>query len=314
MELFSKQTHFDFLGRAKFAYVISALLIIGSIFSLTTRGLNLGLDFTGGTLIEVAYEQAPDLPEVRQQLADHGYDDAIVQNFGTSRDVVIRLAPGDKEESDADISTDVLAALNAGSGDNSIEMRRVEFVGPQIGDELRDQGGLAMIYVLIGILIYVAFRFQWRFSVGAVIALIHDVLITFGFLSIFQVEFDLTVVAAILAVLGYSLNDTIVVFDRIRENFRTMRKGDAKQVINTSVNQTLSRTIMTSGTTLIVLLVLFYMGGSIIHAFAYTLIMGVLIGTYSSIFVASVSILKLGVSKQDLMPVEKEGLAAEDTL
>lgn len=311
MELFRKQTNIDFHRYFKLAYVVSAILIIASIVSLSTRGLNFGLDFTGGTLIQVSYKEAPTVNEVRDALGNGGFPDAVVQTFGTTRDLVIRLAPRSIEESSADLSTQVLQALEQGNG-SGMEMGRVEFVGPQIGSELRDQGGLAMIYVLIGILIYIALRFQWRFSVGAVIALVHDLMITFGFLSLFQVEFDLTVVAAILAVLGYSLNDTIVVFDRIRENFRSLRKETPKEVINTSVNQTLSRTIMTSGTTLIVLLVLFYMGGSIIHAFAYTLIIGVLVGTYSSIFVASAAVLKLGVNKQDLMPVPKEGAALDE--
>lgn len=311
MEIFRKQTNIDFIRRVPIAYAISALLIIISIASLSVRGLNFGLDFTGGTLIQVSYEDAPAINDIRSQLSDGGFPDAVVQTFGTSRDIVIRIAPRDEEESSADLSTKVLNALKTNSA-SQMTLGRVEFVGPQIGSELRDQGGLAMIYVLIGVLIYIALRFQWRFSVGAVIALVHDILITFGFLSVFQIEFDLTVVAAILAVLGYSLNDTIVVFDRIRENFRTMRKGDAKDVINTSVNQTLSRTIMTSCTTLIVLLVLFYLGGSIIHAFAYTLIIGIFIGTYSSIFVASAAVLSLGVSKQDLIPVQKEGAALDE--
>jgi preprotein translocase subunit SecF len=310
MELFSKQTNIDFIRRLPMAYVLSALLIIISIGSLATRSLNFGLDFTGGTLIQLQYTDAPEINDIRTALSDGGFDDAVVQTFGTTRDIVVRIAPrGDT--SSADLSTQVVSALRS-SNVGEMELGRVEFVGPQIGSELRDQGGLAMVYVLIGILIYIAMRFQWRFSLGAVLALVHDLVITFGFLSVFQVEFDLTVVAAILAVLGYSLNDTIVVFDRIRENFRTMRKGGPKDVINTSVNQTLSRTIMTSCTTLIVLIVLFYLGGSIIHAFAYTLIIGVLIGTYSSIFVASAAVLKLGVSKQDLIPVQKEGEALDE--
>jgi len=311
MEFFRKQTHIDFISRVRIAYVISILLIIASIGSLLTRGLNFGLDFTGGTLIQVSYAEAPVLDEIRSSLNGGGFPDAVVQTFGTTRDLVIRLAPRSEEESSADLSTKVLESLRQSSA-STMELGRVEFVGPQIGGELRDQGGLAMIYVLAGILIYITLRFQWRFSVGAVTALIHDLIITFGFLSVFQVEFDLTVVAAILAVLGYSLNDTIVVFDRIRENFRTIRKGTPKDVVNTSVNQTLSRTIMTSGTTLIVLVVLFYMGGSIIHAFAYTLIIGILVGTYSSIFVASAVTLSLGVSKQDLIPVQKEGAALDE--
>ncbi|NIM70695.1 MAG: protein translocase subunit SecF [Xanthomonadales bacterium] len=306
MRLLKRKTRIDFMGKRHVAMVLSAILLTAAIVSLPMRGLNFGLDFTGGTLIEVSYPSAPDLLEVRESLAAAGLDDAQVQTFGAANDIVVRIPPGAAGESSAEISTRVLTALG------SVEMRRVEFVGPQVGEELTEQGILAVLYALIGIFIYVMFRFQWRFSVGAVAALVHDVLITMGVLSMLQVEFDLTVVAALLAVVGYSLNDTIVLFDRIRENFPRLGKHTSIDVINTSVNETLSRTVMTSLTTLLVLSALFYFGGEIIHAFALTLIVGVLIGTYSSIYVASTTLLLLRVSKYDLLVVEKEGAKLAD--
>ena len=226
-----------------------------------------------------------------------------MQHFGTSKDVLIRLPVADADEDKATLSNRVIDALAA---TGKPEMRRVEFVGPQVGDELRDKGGLAMLYALIGILVYVALRFEWRFSLGSVAALVHDVILVVGFFAITQVEFDLTVLAALLAVIGYSLNDTIVVFDRIRENFRRIRKATSEGVLNTSINQTLSRTLMTSLTTLLVLFALFLFGGEVIHSFSIALIVGVIVGTYSSIYVAGSSLLALNVSKEDLMPVEKE--------
>jgi preprotein translocase subunit SecF len=234
----------------------------------------------------------------------HHRSRALAQHFGSSRDVLVRLAPRD-DISSADLSNRAFAAIENIAG--KAELRRVEFVGPQVGEELTEQGGLAMLYAIIGILIYVALRFEYRFAVGSVIALVHDVLITIGVFSLFQIEFDLPVLAAILAVIGYSLNDTIVVYDRIRENFRRMRKGTPEEIINTSLNQTLSRTLVTSLTTLLVLIALFVFGGEIIHGFAFALIVGVIIGTYSSIYVASSAVLYLGISKADLMEVKKEG-------
>jgi preprotein translocase subunit SecF len=311
MKILNRSTNIDFMSRRKLAFVLSAALMVLSVVTLATRGLNFGLDFTGGMLIEVSYPSAPQISEVRANLENAGLEDAVVQTFGTASDIVVRLPPRDEEESDAKLSTVVLAALQQGV-DGDIVMRRVEFVGPQVGEELTEQGILAVVYALIGIFLYVMFRFQWRFSVGAVAALIHDVLISMGILSALQVEFDLTVVAALLAVIGYSLNDTIVLFDRIRENFPRLRKGTPIEVVNTSVNETLSRTVMTSMTTLLVLIALFIFGGEIIHSFAFTLIVGVIVGTYSSIFVASTTLLQLGVSKFDLLQVEKEGAAAED--
>lgn len=305
MNILNGNTTINFMSRRKIAMVFSVVMIVASIFSLTTRGLNFGLDFTGGTLIEVGYPSAPVISEVRNKLAEAGFE-SIVQTFGAASDIVVRIPPSETSESSAEISTRVLAALEAGV-EGEIEMRRVEFVGPQVGDELAEQGILAVIYALVGVFLYVMFRFQWRFSVGAVIALLHDITITMGIISLVQIQFDLTVVAALLAVVGYSLNDTIVVFDRIRENFPRYRKRSPKEVIDTSINETLSSTLMTSGTTLLVLFALFYFGGEIIHGFAFTLLVGIIVGTYSSIYVASASLLTLGVSKYDLMAVEKEG-------
>ncbi|WP_376690750.1 protein translocase subunit SecF [Wenzhouxiangella sp. EGI_FJ10409] len=305
MDIIKSDTKINFLRFSNVALVLSAFVLVAGVVSLSIKGLNFGLDFTGGTLIELHYPEAPELNEVRQSLEEEGFEEFVVQTFGTASDIVVRIPVGDDGESSADISTRVLEILS-GQNDN-IEMRRVEFVGPQIGQELAEQGGLALLYVLIGVLIYISFRFQWRFAVGAVGALIHDVLLVVGVLSILQVSFDLTVVAAILAVIGYSLNDTIVVYDRLRENFQTKRKGTPAELTNLSINQMLGRTVMTSMTTLLVLIALFYFGGEIIHAFAFTLIVGVVIGTYSSVYVAGSLAVKLGVSKMDLMPVQKEG-------
>jgi len=310
MKILNHKTSIDFMSRRNIALIFSAVLIIISILSLSIRGLNFGLDFTGGTLIEVGYPSAPDTSKVRANLAAAGFE-SLVQTFGAATDIVVRIPPGDIEESSAELSTRVLAALSEGV-EGEIEMRRVEFVGPQVGDELAEQGILAVIYAMVGVFLYVMFRFQWRFSVGAVAALLHDVIITMGIISLVHIEFDLTVVAAILAVVGYSLNDTIVVFDRIRENFPRYRKRQPVEVVNTSINETLSRTLMTSGTTLLVLLALFYFGGEIIHGFAFALIVGIVVGTYSSIYVASTALLMLRVSKYDLMAVEKEGASAVD--
>ncbi|RLA34015.1 MAG: protein translocase subunit SecF [Gammaproteobacteria bacterium] len=310
MELFKKTTHIDFLGKRKIAYVFSLVLILISLGSLATRGLNLGIDFTGGTLVELGYAEDVELAGVRQALADNGYDGAVVLHFGTSRDVLIRIAPR-ADASSADLSTEVFRILQKVAG-GEVEIRRVEFVGPQVGDELTEAGGLALLYALLGILIYVGFRFQLRMAAGAIAALVHDVLITVGVFSVAQVGFDLSVLAAVLAVIGYSLNDTIVVFDRIRENFRKVRKGGTLEVMNTSLNQTLARTLMTSATTLLVLTALFLVGGEVIHSFAFALIIGVLIGTYSSIYVASPVAHILGISRADFVMVKKEGAELSD--
>lgn len=311
MQLLKLSSTVNFMSLRIPAMVLSTILIIGSITALTVNKLNWGLDFTGGTLIEVGYEQAADLAQIRQQLTQADFADAIVQNFGSSQDVLIRIAPREGVNS-ATIGDQILAALR--TGDASVDMRRIEFVGPNVGEELTEQGGLAMLVALICILIYVAMRFEWRFALGSVGALAHDVIITLGLFAVLQLEFDLTILAAVLAVIGYSLNDTIVVSDRIRENFRKVRKGGPEEIINISLTQTLNRTIITSLTTVLVLLALFFKGGALIHGFATALLFGVVIGTYSSIYVASSVALSLGISKEDLMPpqVEKEGADLEE--
>jgi preprotein translocase subunit SecF len=309
MELLKRQTNIDFMGQRKWALIFSGVLLMVSFISFGLRGLNYGIDFTGGTLIEVGYANSTDLAQVRADLSEAGFAGATVQYFGTTHDVLVRLAPR-ADLSEAELSSSILRVLRK-SGDEGMQLRRVEFVGPQVGEELTEQGGLAMLIALGAILLYVSLRFQWKFSLGAVAALFHDVIITIGFFSVLWLEFDLTVLAAVLAVIGYSLNDTIVVFDRVRENFRVMRKGTAVQIFNSSLNQTLSRTLMTSFTTLLVLIALFFLGGELIHEFSTALIVGVVIGTYSSIYVASTSALALGVIKADLMPVVKEGDEAD---
>lgn len=305
MEFFKKTTHIDFMGSRKVAAILSAGLVVVALAFFAVRGLNFGIDFTGGTLIEIAYPQSTELGEVRASLADAGYQGAVVQHYGTAHDILVRVAPREGV-SKAELSGRIFGTLQAASGE-TLDLRRVEFVGPQVGEELREDGGLAMLIALGGILVYVALRFEYRFAIGAVAALVHDSVLTLGFFSVFGLEFDLTVLAALLAVIGYSLNDTIVVFDRIRENFRKMRKGTAIAIVNNSVNETLSRTLMTSGTTMLVLVALFVFGGELIHGFATALIVGIVVGTYSSVYVASPITLALGVSKADLMLVRKEG-------
>jgi len=289
----------DFINKRKYAMVFSALLLIVSVISLGWQGLKLGIDFTGGTLIEVGYQQTANLEDIRTKLVSASYTGTNVQYFGSDTEVLIQLEP--QTISSAKLSSSIIQMLGEG-----IDVRRVEFVGPKVGEELTNDGGLALLYALIGILIYVAFRFEYRFALGSITALIHDVIITLGVFSILQIEFNLTVLAAILAVIGYSLNDTIVVFDRIRENFLSTRHIEPMPIVNDALNQTLARTLMTSLTTLLVLLALFYLGGEVIHSFAGALIIGVVIGTYSSIFVASSMILALGISKEDMLPSEKE--------
>jgi preprotein translocase subunit SecF len=303
MELFKKTYNVDFLKIRHIVGVTSMLIVLLTVWSLATRGLNFGIDFTGGTLIEVSYPDAAVLAEVRTALAEGGFPQAQAQHFGAATDVLIRLAPEPGKES-AQLSEAAMQALRAQNP--AVEMRRVEFVGPQIGEELTEQGGLAMVYALIGILIYIIVRFQWRFAPGAVVATVHDAVIILGVFSFFQIEFDLTVLAALLAVIGYSLNDTIVVYDRIRENFRRIRKASSYDIINIAINQTMSRTIMTGLTTLLVLVALFYFGGETIHNFSLALILGIIVGTYSSIYVASAIALALGVSKADLMVSKPE--------
>jgi preprotein translocase subunit SecF len=297
----------DFMGQRRLAMLFSLTLLLISIGSLATRQLNWGLDFTGGTLVEVHYSETADLNAIRSTLNTEGYRGAIVVSFGTDRDVMIRLPKGYSDKEGAEL----LASLQEAFA-GSVELRRIEFVGPQVGDELREQGGLAMLLALGLVMLYIAFRFQLKFAVGAVVALVHDVIITLGFFSITGMEFDLTVLAAILAVIGYSLNDTIVVSDRIRENFRKIRRADPVEVINISLTETLGRTLVTSMTTLLVLAALALFGGEMINGFAVALIVGVVIGTYSSIYVAASTLLLMGVSKEDLMIPVKEGADQKD--
>lgn len=305
MEFFRRPTSIDFMGQRRLTMYISATVMVVVFLALAVRGLQFGIDFTGGTLVEIGFSQGMELAPVRASLENGGFGDAVVQHFGSTRDVLIRLAPREGV-SEAELSNQLLALLRADI-DIGLELRRVEFVGPQVGQELVEDGGLAMLIAMFGIVVYVWLRFEWKFAVSAIIATIHDVVFTLGVFSLAGFEFDLTVLAALLAVIGYSLNDTIVVFDRIRENFRRMRKGTSIDVINAAVNQTLSRTLMTAVSTLLVLFALLLVGGKLLFGFSLALIVGVLVGTYSSIYVASLSALLLGVSKADLMPVKKEG-------
>lgn len=307
------ELNIDFMGLRRPALILSGVLLLLCILAMLVRGFNLGLDFTGGTVLEVGYQEPAELSDVRAALEANGFSGATVQHFGARTDVLIRLSPAEGEEASAQLSEQVFRALSQGA-EGRVELRRVEFVGPQVGEELREKGGLAVLFALIGILVYVALRFEWRFAVGAVVAIVHDVLFTVGIFALFRIPFDLTVLAAVLAVIGYSLNDTIVIFDRIRENFRKMRKGTVIQITNVSINQTLSRTIVTSGTTLLVLLALYIFGGEAISGFSLALIIGVVVGTYSTIFVATAAVILLGVSRADLLPTPKEGAEAGGTL
>ena len=296
-----------FMSYRRIATIASLLLLVLSIVSLGFRGLNLGLDFSGGTLIEVSYEEAADLSDIRDLMYVNGFDDFQVVNFGSNTDVLIKVADKDGSSQLGDM---IFAFLEA--DDSSIELQRIEFVGPQIGSELRDQGGLGMLVALGMILLYVAFRFQYKFALGAVAALGHDVVIILGLFSLLNWDFDLTVLAALLAVIGYSLNDTIVVSDRIRENFRGERGYEPEEIVNRSINQTLSRTLITSFTTLLVLFALFFFGGDMIRGFSQALIIGVLVGTYSSIYVVANMLLGLSITQDDLAIPEPEGLEFDD--
>ena len=292
---------YNFMGLRKFALALSILMLVASVVSLSTKGIVFGLDFSGGTQIEVGYEKPADVSVLRQQLVSAGFESPVVVHFGAETDVLIRL----QGEPDQTLAERVYSVLQ--SNGDKIELRRVDFVGPQIGEELREDGGLGMLAALAVVMLYVAVRFQFKFALGAVLALVHDVIITMGFFSIFALEFDLTVLAAVLAVVGYSLNDTIIVFDRIRENFRKIRKADPVDVINESMSQTLWRTINTSFTTMLVLLALFFLGGELIHNFSVALIVGISVGTYSSIYVAATLLLALNIQREDILePVEGE--------
>ncbi len=294
----------DFMSKRKMAMFFSLVLIIISLGSLATKGLNLGIDFTGGYLIEAGYETDVNLEAVRAALVNADFGDSQVQHFGSAKDIIVRIAPR-ADINKAAIGDDVLSVLKSAT-DQEVTMRRIEFVGPQVGDELRDDGGIALLVALGAILIYISLRFQLKSAIGAILALIHDVIITIGFFSLFQFEFDLTVLASILAVIGYSLNDTVVVLDRIRETFRGVRRTSPEDILNLSINMTLARTLVTSLTTLLVLFTLFFLGGEIIHGFAMALIVGVIIGTYSSIYIASSTLMIMNIQKQDFLVAVKE--------
>lgn len=296
-----KSSRIEFMKYRKITLLLSTVLIVLSLASLVFRGLNFGIDFTGGTLVEAGYNKAVSLTPIRTKLEEAGFSDIQLQHFGTAKDVLIRIAP--REISQGELGNQILSVLRQ---EQAVEVRRIEYVGPQIGEELREDGGFAILYALLGILIYVAFRFEYRFALGAIIALAHDVIITLGFFSLSGIEFDLPVLAAILAVIGYSLNDTIVIYDRIRESFIKFKESTEKS-INKSVNLTLARTLITSLTTLLVLIALFIFGGKILTGFTVALIVGVVIGTYSSIYVASTSVLMLGINREHVIPAKKEG-------
>ncbi|EAR08845.1 protein translocase subunit SecF [Reinekea blandensis] len=298
---------FDFMGKRRLAVAFSVILLLVSVVSLGVRGLNFGLDFTGGAQIELGFQQPADVEAIRSQLQDAGYRDVDVQYFGTNTDVLIRM----QEDNNPQLGEEVIALVQE-TRDDEIQLRRNEYVGPQVGEELANNGGIGMLVALALVMIYIAFRFQFKFAVGAVAALAHDVIIVLGFFSLTQMAFDLTVLAAVLAVIGYSLNDTIVVSDRIRESFRTIRRDDTEYLINISLTQTLGRTIITSLTTLLVLLALAVFGGELIFSFAIALIVGVAIGTYSSIYVAANILMLMNISKDDLIPQEKEEIDQDE--
>jgi len=307
-EIFRVKRSLQFMANAKLWFGLSVLAVVVSVAAIALRGLNLGIDFTGGTVIEVAYPDPIEVNTVREKLAAVNIGDAIVQNFGTARDVMIRV-PVKPELSSAQVSEVVLKALR--EREPRVEMKRVEFVGPQVGAELLYDGLLALIVVTIGIMSYLAVRFEWKFSVGAIAATFHDVIIIFGLFAMFQWNFDLTALAAILAILGYSVNDTVVVFDRIRENFRKMRRGTPAEVIDDAITNTLARTILTSGSTLLMVFAMLFFGGNILFFFALALAIGIIVGCYSSIFVASTVTLWLGISREDFIKPEKKQQEAQ---
>jgi len=309
MEFFHKTTRFPFMATRKRWYVVSAILLLGSLVSLGVRGLNFGIDFTGGVVLELSFPQAADLEKVRGALGAAGYGEAVVQSFGTARDVLVRLLPEESQDVNR-LGQSVLEAIQG--YEPGVELRRTEVVGPQVGQELAEKGALAVLFTFLLILAYVAFRFQWKLGVGAIVGALHDPILILGMFSLTQLSFDLPALAAILAVIGYSLNDTVVVFDRLRERFLSMRKATPEQVIDTAINETLSRTIITSGTTMITVLALLFFGGEILRGFAVALTIGIVVGTYSSIYVASAIALDLKLSARDLMPVQREKDAVDD--
>ncbi|HLW74677.1 MAG TPA: protein translocase subunit SecF [Gammaproteobacteria bacterium] len=309
MEFFHKVPHINFLGVRKLAMGMSIVVLLVAIGSLFVNKLNFGVDFTGGVTVQVTYPKAVDLGQVRSALAAGGYAEAVAQNFGTLQDVLIRLRTA-QGESDKDAGAKVLAALQ--KAEPQVKLEQVNFVGPEVGKDLATKGAIAFGVTLLGIFLYIIMRFESRLAAGAVAATLHDVVFVVGFFSLFHIEFDLNVLASVLAVMGYSVNDTVVVFDRIREDFRKMRKGTPVEIMNAAINETLSRTIMTSGVTLLVVIALLVLGGPILHGFSLALFVGIIVGTYSSIYIASATALMLGVSKSDLMPTRKEGQPVDD--
>jgi preprotein translocase subunit SecF len=309
MEFFHKTTRFPFMATRKWWYVVSAVVILASMVALAVRGLNFGIDFTGGVVLELSFPQAAELDKVRGALGTAGFGDASVQSFGTASDVLVRLLPeeGGEVAQVADRAVQAIRTYEPG-----VELRRTEVVGPQVGQELAEKGALAVLFTFLLILAYVAFRFQWKLGVGAILAAMHDPFVILGVFAVTGLTFDLPALAAILAVIGYSLNDTVVVFDRLRERFLSMRKGTSEQVIDAAINETLSRTLMTSGTTMITVLALLFFGGEILRSFATALAIGIVVGTYSSIYVASAIALDLKLSARDLMPVQREKDAVDD--
>jgi preprotein translocase subunit SecF len=307
MRFFAKVPNINFMAQRKTGLVVSGLLTVIVTLLLVFRGLNFGIDFTGGVLVEVHYPQTVELEKVREALAEGGYERAVVQYFGTAQQVLIRLPPA-QDTNSAKVSTAIIETL--GKQTAGIELRRVEFVGPQVGDELTTKGGLAMLFAFLGIMAYIAFRFEWKFSVGCVAALVHDVLMTLGFLSLFWVEFDLTTLGGILALIGYSNNETVVIYDRVRENLVNQRRANIYDVVNLSINQTLLRSIITHLTTLLVLTALFILGGASVHSFSVSLMVGVIVATYSSIYISTGFAILLGVKREDLLPPKED--EAED--
>ncbi|MGB0954959.1 MAG: protein translocase subunit SecF [Panacagrimonas sp.] len=306
MRFFAKVPNINFMAQRKTGLWLSAILTVVAILLITFRGLNFGIDFTGGVLVEVSYPGTVQLEEVREALAEGGYERAVVQFFGTAQEVLIRLPPAAEGADSAQVSTAILNAL--GTQTPGIELRRVEFVGPQVGEELTEKGGLAMLFAFMAIMVYIAFRFEWKFSVGCVIALMHDVIMTLGILSIFQVEFDLTTLGGLLALIGYSNNETVVIYDRVRENLLGKRRAGVEEVVNLSINQTLLRSIITHLTTLLVLSALIAVGGASVHSFSVALTIGVFVATYSSIYISTGTAIVLGVKREDLLPPQEEEL------
>jgi preprotein translocase subunit SecF len=304
MKFFDRVPKIDFMAQRKTGLWVSSALTVAVLLLLAFRGLNFGIDFTGGVLVEVTYPQTVQLDEVREHLKKAGYERETVQYFGTSQDVLIRLPPS--KDSTAQVSTKILEALDAKA--ENVALRRIDFVGAQVGDELTEKGAMALIFAFIGIALYIMFRFEWKFSVGAVAALVHDALMTLGFLSITWTEFDLTTLAAILALIGYSNNETVVIYDRVRENLLSLRRANIFEVVNLSINQTLLRSVITHLTTLLVLSALLFMGGASVHSFAVALIVGVIVATYSSIYISTGLAILLGISREDLLPPKDEAV------